>query len=204
MNIGILGAGNIGSTIGKKWVEAGHRVTFGVRQVNAPKVKTLLAECDGQAAAATVTQTIEASELILFAIPGRAMAETAATHGAALDGKILIDASNQINQPVMNSLAALQEAAPSARLYRAFNNLGWEVFAQPRFGETQADLFYCGHGGPAQAAVQALIAEVGIRPIYLGGLDTAGIVDNLTRLWFILTMEQNRGRHLAFRMLQSS
>jgi len=204
MDIGILGTGNIGGSIGAKWAEVGHRVTFGTRQVNAPKVQTLLAACHGRAAADTVAQTIEANELLLFAIPGRIMAETAAAHGPALAGKILIDASNQVGQPVMNSLAALQAAAPSARLFRAFNSLGWEVFAEPLFGKTAADHFYCGHEGPAQAAVQALIAEVGVRPIYLGGLDKAEIVDNLTRLWFILTGQQNRGRHLAFKMLESS
>ena len=31
MNIGIVGAGNIGGTLGRKWAEAGHDVTFGVR-----------------------------------------------------------------------------------------------------------------------------------------------------------------------------
>ena len=31
MKIAVLGAGNIGGTLGKKWLAAGHEVVFGVR-----------------------------------------------------------------------------------------------------------------------------------------------------------------------------
>ena len=31
MNIGILGSGNVGGTLGKRWEAAGHQVTFATR-----------------------------------------------------------------------------------------------------------------------------------------------------------------------------
>ena len=39
MKIAILGAGNIGGTLGKKWLKAGHEVIFGVRDIRSAKTR---------------------------------------------------------------------------------------------------------------------------------------------------------------------
>lgn len=79
--------------------------------------------------------------------------------------------------------------------------LGWENFATPVFKGIRADLFYCGDGGEERAAVDTLIAEIGLRPVYIGETEKNHLIDNLTRLWFTLALEQGRGRHLALKML---
>jgi hypothetical protein len=86
---------------------------------------------------------------------------------------------------------------------RAFNSLGWENFANPRLGGVQIDLFYCGEQS-SRLLVEQLIGEVGLRPVYIGNLDTVAIVDGLTRLWFALSMGQGHGRRIAFKMLQEN
>ena len=43
MEIGIIGAGNVGGTLGRRWAQAGHAVVFGVRDPNDERVRTLLA-----------------------------------------------------------------------------------------------------------------------------------------------------------------
>lgn len=202
MRVGVIGAGNIGGTLGKKWAEEGYEVIFGVREPAAAKVQTLLAGIDGTARATTVEEAIEEAAVILVATPGDAVAAVASEAGAKLEGKILIDATNKVRQPVMHNLAVLQEHAPDAPLYRAFNTLGWENFAEPVIGGVPADLFYCGDGGEPRAIVEKLIRAVGLRPVYVGGVEQAPLLDNLTRLWFALAMQQARGRHLAFKLLQ--
>ena len=42
MNIAILGAGNIGGTLGGKWSTAGHESQFGVRDANSSKTLSAL------------------------------------------------------------------------------------------------------------------------------------------------------------------
>ena len=49
MKIAILGAGNIGGTLGAKWAAAGHAVVFGVRDPDTPKARVAL-ETAGQGA----------------------------------------------------------------------------------------------------------------------------------------------------------
>lgn len=204
MKISILGAGNIGGTLGRKWAGQGHEVVFGVRDAGSDKIKALLGSIEGPATAAPVADSVSDAEVVLLAIPARAVEETLVALNGKLDGKILIDATNNVGQPVMHSLDALRRHAPDARLFRAFSNLGWENFAEPVLDGVQADLFYCGEGGRARATVEKLIADVGLRPVYVGDLDQAALIDGLTRLWFALALQQGHGRHMAFKMIKES
>ena len=201
MKIGILGAGNIGRTIGEKWAAAGHDIVFGVRDTRKPEYQTLLGQLEGQAAVQTTAEAISHGEIILVALPGNAVAGVAAAFGSALDGKILIDATNKVGSDEMNNVGVLAEHAPDARIYRAFNSLGWENFQKPALEETQIDLFFCGPEGDTRRVVAQLIEAVGLRPIYVGGLEQLATVDNIARLWFALALGRGRGRRLAFKVL---
>ena len=201
MNIAILGTGNIGSTLGTKWVKAGHTVYFGSRNPQKPELQQLIKSLGMNAHAVTLEQAIQSGEVVLFAIPGNTMDETIAANAQALDGKIIIDAANKITSPVMDCLATFAAQAPKAKLYRAFNNYGWENFENPQFGANIADLFYCGTDGDARPTVEKLIEDVGLNPVYLGGTDQAPIVDSILKLWFALSSGQKKGRHLAFKVL---
>ena len=201
MNIAILGTGNIGSTLGTKWIKAGHSVYFGTRNPQKPEVQALLKSLGANAHAASIEQAIQSSEVVLFAIPGNTMDETITANAHALDGKIIIDAANKITSPVMDSLATFAAQVPTAKLYRAFNNYGWENFESPQFGSNTADLFFCGTEGDSRKSVEKLIADVGLNPVYLGGTDQAAVVDSILKLWFALSSGQKKGRHLAFKVL---
>jgi predicted dinucleotide-binding enzyme len=202
MKITVLGIGNIGGTLGKKWTAAGHEVLFGVRDVTAVKVQTLTTETN--TTAAPIPEAIAQGEVIVFAIPGTAVPDIISANQAALNGKIIIDATNNIRDAVMHSLPLFADNLPQAHLFRVFNSLGWENFAEPTIGGQQGDHFYCGDSGEAQTAVHTLIADIGLRPIYIGGNEQAAILDNLTRLWFILAVGQGNGRHLAFKTLSTN
>lgn len=201
MKIAILGTGNIGSTLGRKWAEAGHGVYFGTRDPDADKVRSLLDSIQGQVEAGSHDEALASGDVVLIALPHRAVAEFAAQHAAGLDGKILIDATNDFGAEVINNVATLQEQAPTAQIYRAFNSAGWEVFADPQFDEIQADHFYCGPPGEGQDVVETLIVDAGLWPVYVGGLETAPIVDRLGSLWVQLAMRRGLGRHIALKLL---
>jgi predicted dinucleotide-binding enzyme len=65
----------------------------------------------------------------------------------------------------------------------------------------QVDLFYCGDTGEGATAVAQLISDIGLRPVYLGGVEQVDLVDALTRLWFALAFQQGKGRRLALKLL---
>jgi predicted dinucleotide-binding enzyme len=200
MNIAIVGAGNIGRTLGTKWAEAGHAVVFGVRDPQSATAQQAAAARPG-AAVDTFKGAISFGEIVVLAVPGSAVEAIVIAQADVLDGKVVIDATNKVGAAEMSSIPLLAEQAPQARLFRAFNSLGWENFAEPQIGGTQVDLFFCGPDGIYREHVERLIADVGLRPIYVGGLDQLAVVDNLARLWFALAFGRQMGRHLAFRLL---
>lgn len=199
MKIAVLGARIIGSTLARKWAQAGRQIMFGVRTVDNPETQALARELS--ASVGTVAEAIAFGDVVVFAIPGNAMEETVAAHAAALNGKIVIDAANRMGGGAMNSAAAFAAHAPDARVYRAFNSLGWENFENPIFGDIQADLLYCGPAGAGRDAVEQLIRDVGLRPVCVGDLQQVGLVDAIGSLWFALAFGQGMGRELAFKVL---
>ncbi len=201
LRLAVLGAGNIGGTLGRKWAAAGHKVSFGVNNPDSERAQALQTELGNRVMIGSVTDALAASDVVVTAIPGRAMDETITKHAEQLDGKIIIDTANKLGGGPMNSFATFQTQTPHARVFRAFNTLGWENFADPVFDGIQADLFYCGPDGDARDVVEQMIADVGLRPIRLGDVDQVGLVDSVGSLWFALALGQGKGRHLAFKVL---
>ncbi len=201
LHIAIFGAGNIGGTLGRKWVAAGHKVAFGVTNPDSERARALRAELGTKVTIGSVADALAGSDVVVMALPGKAMDETITKHAAQLDGKIIIDTANRLGGGPMNSFATFQTYTPRAHVFRAFNTLGWENFADPVFDGIQADLFYCGPEGDARKVVEQLIADVGLRPMRLGDVDQVGLVDSVGSLWFALALGQGKGRHLAFKVL---
>lgn len=186
MKIAVIGAGNIGRTLGGKWETAGHEVVYGVRSPGSPGT-------------AAVADAVDGAEVVLLAVPGAAAKDVLASLGAALAGKVVIDATNDIQGA--GKLHALDELADGAHPVRAFNTLGWENFADPLFDGVTADLFYAAEEGHAKDVAERLIADIGLEPVWLGGIDAFDVVDSLTRLWFLLAFQRKLGRRLAFKLL---
>ena len=141
LRIAVLGAGNIGGTLGRKWAAAGHNILFGVNNPDNERAQALRAELGTKVTIGSVADALVDSDVVVMAIPGRAMDETITTHAEQLDGKIIIDTANKLGGGPMNSFATFKTQTPHARVFRAFNTLGWENFADPVFDGIQADLF---------------------------------------------------------------
>jgi predicted dinucleotide-binding enzyme len=189
MRIAIIGTGNVGGTLGSRWRQAGHEVTFGGR---APR-----ADGPGGAPVLDIATAVEGAEVVVLALPGSAVADLLALLGGRLAGVVVVDTTNHIGADPVNSRTAVTTSAPDAHYVRAFNTLGWENFAEPL---ADADLFFAADAEAREVAEQ-LIAAVGLRPVYVGDGDAAGTVDALLRLWF--TLAQLRGnRRIAFRLVE--
>jgi predicted dinucleotide-binding enzyme len=189
MKIAVIGTGNIGRSIGTKWQAAGHEVVFGATSArgDGPGGAPVLAAADALARA----------EVVLLAVPGKAVPDLLSAQGAALAGKIVIDAVNRIGERETDSRALIADAAPSARYVRAFNTLGWENFASPIPG---ASLLFAADPD-ARAVAEELITAVGLDPAFVGDASATGIVDGLLPLWFALVKQHGGNRKVALRVV---
>ncbi|GGI00046.1 NADPH-dependent F420 reductase [Arthrobacter liuii] len=198
IRVAVIGTGIIGRTLATRFAEAGHAVTVGTRNPGRDGLDD--ARHTG-ARLSSIQEALDSSEAVVWAINGAAMADAIPAYGRDLAGKVVIDATNNIGAPTMNSLALIAEHAPTARAYRAFNSLGWENFKDPCYGEETGDLLYSGPAGPGQTVTEALIAATGLRPIRIGDNDKAKTVDDFVTLWFTLAFEAGYGRNLGFKIL---
>jgi predicted dinucleotide-binding enzyme len=191
MRIAVIGTGNIGGTLGRKWLAAGYDVVFGSRSA-------AFTEGPDGAPRVPVSDALADADVVVLAVPGGAVAELVAKHAAALGGTIVIDAVNRMGEAELNSRALITDAARDVRYVRAFSTLGWENFADPVPG---ADLFFAADPA-ARGTAEELIAAVGLGPVFVGGPDAAATVDALTPLWMALVQQHGGNRRIALRLVQ--
>ncbi len=190
MRIAVIGKGNIGGSLGSKWRAAGHDVVYGARDASA-------AGPDG-APVLGVGEALKDAEVVALAVPGNVAPDVISEQGAALAGKIVIDAVNRIGAPEFDCRALIAQAAPQARYVRAFNTLGWENFVSPLPG---ANLFFAADP-EARAVAEELITAVGLEPAFVGDAAATATVDALLPLWFALVKQNGGNRRLALRIIR--
>jgi predicted dinucleotide-binding enzyme len=200
VDVAVIGSGNIGGTLARRWADAGHQITLGARDPSSTKLADLMQALGNRAQVTTPEAAVEAVDAVLVATPGSAVADLTAALGPALASRIVLDATNDVGGAALHHMDAWNAHAPDALVFRAFNTLGWENFADPEHDGGPADLLYC---GPEvhRDVVERLVADVGLRPVWIGGPDAAAVLDGVTRLWFTLVMDRGRSRRTAFRVL---
>jgi len=95
VQIAILGAGRVGSTLGRLWHANGHDVTFSAGDAARPRAPA--AELGARAHAASVADAVAGAEAVLVAVPGPAVTDVLQAAGP-LDGRVMIDAANSFGQ----------------------------------------------------------------------------------------------------------
>ncbi len=189
MNIGIIGAGRIGSAYGRLWLGAGHMVTYGLRN---PESATKTPDMT----VSSIPEAVSRADVVLLAVPGAAV--EAVTADLSLDGRVVIDATN--GAPPGESPQRLQRNKPAARVVRAFNYYGFDLVGHASFQGVRADAFLCGDDGEARAAVARLANDAGFNPVDLGDLSNAVAQDGLLAVWFTLSKRLGT-RTLGFKVL---
>ena len=93
MKIGIVGTGNVGTSLGKIWAKNGQEIFFGSRDPIG--VKRLVDSLDVNVKAGTYTEAAQFGDIIVLAIPWSAV-ENTILELDDLTGKILIDCTNAV------------------------------------------------------------------------------------------------------------
>ena len=211
MRIGIIGSGNVGGTLGTRWAKNGHAVTFSSRDPGSDEMRQLVTQAGPTARAASVTEAVVVSEVVLLATPWPA-AQAAVAAAGDLSGKILIDATNPLKPrleglEIANTASGAEQVAAwarGARVVKAFNTVGFNIMANPRFNGRGAVLFLCGDDPAAKQTVSSLASELGFEPEDAGPLARARLIEPFALLWISLSMAPGRGRDFAFQLLKRS
>jgi predicted dinucleotide-binding enzyme len=179
LRIGILGAGNIGGTLGRHWSKAGHEIFLSSRH---PKdLKKLVKEIGPGVQAGTLEEAADFGEVVVLAIPWRNKENL--PRSDLFQGKIVVDAMNPytafggvLNLGKSTSSEEVAKLLPGARLVKAFNTIAARDLQQAAFksGRDRLSIFVAGDDPEAKRIVSGLIEEIGFVPIDTGSLKEGG------------------------------
>jgi 8-hydroxy-5-deazaflavin:NADPH oxidoreductase len=127
--IGLIGSGNIGSTVARLAVDAGHDVVLS--NSRGPDTLTdLVEELGPRARAATAAEAAAAGEIVVVTIPLRAYREVPVE---PLRGKVVIDTNNyypdrdghipELDDETTTVSELLQAHLPESHVVKVFNNI---------------------------------------------------------------------------------
>ena len=209
MKIGVIGAGNVGGTLGTRWAHGGHEVVFSSREPDSARLQQLIARAGATARAASVAETAAASDVIVVATPWQATKEILAEAGD-LYPKVVIDATNPL-LPDLSGLALgtttsaaeqIASWAPGGRVVKAFNTIGYPVMADPVVQGEKTVMFYCSDDVRAKKVAAQLATELGFDARDAGPLSQARLLEPMALLWISLAFKQGYGRHWGFKVLK--
>src|SRR3990172_5235149 len=203
MNIGIIGAGTVGGTLGRAWARRGHQILYGVRDPSEGRVRELREKLGADAKVGTGAGAAAFGEVILLATPWSGT-EQALRSAGNLSGKIVLDATNPLKAD-LSGLALghttsggeqVAAWAAGAKVVKIFNTTGFGNMENPKYGETAATMFYCGgdeaakaaggRGGGGGGGGARLAADLGFELVDAGPLAQARTLEPLALLWISL------------------
>ena len=181
LRIGTIGAGRIGGAVGGLWVRAGHPVMFSSK--DASEGKALAEKLGPPARAGSVEEAIAFGDVIFLAVPYGAMPAIGREYGAALKGKIVLDAGNAVSardgaiadEADRDGIGlTTQKYLPGARIVRAFNTIGYTILqAEAGRADPKLPIPIAGDDADAVRIAGELVRDAGFEPVVAGGLADA-------------------------------
>jgi predicted dinucleotide-binding enzyme len=195
MQIGIIGAGALGSNLARMFARNGIAATIANRR-GPESLAPLVRELGPMITAGTVEEAASA-DLVVVALRWADL-EKVLPRLPAWNGRIVVDGTNPVEfldpdspeaKDPSNPLGAygikaidlggrhssqvFRSLVPGARVVKAFNHLQVRLLPEPGVGG-QRVLFYASDDAGARAEVRSLIERSGHFPVDLGALDVGG------------------------------
>jgi 8-hydroxy-5-deazaflavin:NADPH oxidoreductase len=204
MDIGIIGSGVVGQTLGAALAARGHAVVIGTRDEG--KLREWAAKTGGRARVGSFADAAAHGEIVMNATSGHGSLEALRMGGAGnLAGKIVIDISNPLDFSrgfppslfVSNTESLgeqIQAAFSGAKVVKTLNTVSSVVMADPgKVGGGDHHLFVCGNDPAAKSKVTELLKSwFGWKNIVdLGDITMARGTEMYLALWVRLYKKMN-------------
>jgi predicted dinucleotide-binding enzyme len=185
MNISFIGAGNVASSLGDLFANAGHSVKYGTQNPN-----------DNQL---SVADAISFGEVVCFAIPFSAMNEVLTLNKQNLKGKIVVDITNAINSADWSPLFLGEDSGgeqtarllPESKVVKAFNTIFADVMKTDKqlFEGQKLTAFIASDDLDAANTIKRLADEAGFLGLIVGGIKNARHLEAIAHLNIAIAMD---------------
>lgn len=156
----------------------------------------------------TTIAAAERCQVAILALHYRDCAAALPPLRAALDGKVVIDATNPLAEnwspmPVPDAPSAaesIQALLPRARVVKAFNTVFADVMTEERLlrGPHRATSFVAGDDPAAVQTTMQLAQDAGFAPVAVGPLSLSAHLEAMAHLNIAIAVEQGGGTNAAF------
>ena len=182
MKIGIIGAGRIGGGLARQLAGAGHQVLLSFSRDRAA-LDELAAQIGSSASTGSPPDAVAFGEVVVISVPWSVL-PLALEQAGPLDGKIVIDTTNQFGGPPLppEGQTAAQfnaERMPGARYAKSFNTLtsAFQAEAAGRSRDERIVQWLCGDDAAAKEVVAGLIEDAGFVPADLGDTASCAVME---------------------------
>ena len=208
MKIAIIGAGNVGSGLGRAWLSGGEDAVFGVPNPADPKYRSLPEE-----RLRTAPEAARNAELIVLATPWPAT-EAAVKSLGDLSGKIVIDCTNPLGmgpdglELVLGHTTSAGEQvaswAPAAAVFKTLNQIGADSMDKAALFPVRPVMFVACDDPSKKPIVMSLVAKLGFEPVDAGPLRIARLLEPYGMLWIDQALNRGRGQSFGFAITSRS
>ncbi|MGE5448481.1 MAG: NADPH-dependent F420 reductase [Bacteroidales bacterium] len=206
MKLAVIGAGNIGKSIGTWASKENYEVIFAAK--NQEHAQQAAQAAGNNATAADVRKAVEMADVILLAVPYDAVKEVINQVGPQLKGKVLIDATNALTEDfsalklgfTTSAAEEIAKLAPGAKVVKAFNTVFASVYASqnPVIKGNTISVFYAGDDPEAKTKVAELIHKMGFDAVDAGPLKAARNLEPMALLNIGLGYGMGHGTNVGF------
>jgi predicted dinucleotide-binding enzyme len=214
MKVGIIGSGIVGRVLASAFLNEGHGVMLGTRNVNKEDVVKWKKENE-KGLLGSFQETAQFGEIIVLAVSGLVVEDAINLAGKEhLDNKIIIDTTNPIaTVPPENGvlkffttledslMERIQKIVPGAKVVKAFNSVGNAAMYKPDFNGQKPTMFICGNDDQAKKDVITILTSFGWETEDMGKMEAARAIEPLCILWCIPGFIRNQWTH-AFKLLK--
>lgn len=212
MQIGILGSGDVGQSLGLGFAQLGHEVKIGSRDPGGDKLKPWLAKAGKKASTGSFPDTARFADVaVLATLWSGTQAAIELAEAGNLARKVVMDVTNPLvfeaNKPPRLALGhtdsggeQVQRWLPNSKVVKAFNTVGHAHMVNPRFAGGPPDMFICGNDASAKQTVAGFCKSFGWGVVDTGGIEGARLLEPLCILWVLYGLQTNSWDH-AFKLL---
>ncbi|RUL73644.1 NADPH-dependent F420 reductase [Dyella choica] len=201
MKIALLGGGNFGGNLGNLLADAGHDVVVGLR--DPARVRS-----DARYRVDSITAAAQHGDVVIIAILYQACAQVLAPLEPLLRGKIVVDATNALQDDwsplplgsVGSAARILSAVLPQARLVKAFNTVFADIMTVQRLDRDghPVTAFIAGDDAQANTIVANIATDAGFAPLVTGDLDNARYLEAMAHLNIRIALGAGGGTNAGF------
>jgi len=200
-NLLIVGTGNVGSALAKRFSKTDHVVHVGSR--DAARGVEIAATFGAKGGAAA--DLVDTADVVFLAVPFSQLDDVLARLGPMV-GKIVVDCTNPLTDDYMELTVGHSHSAgeecqsrlPDARIVKAFNAMFADVVhAEPHYPGITPQIFCASDDAEAKEAVGELVKAIGYEPVDVGPLRNARYLEPLAGLIIQLAYVMGEGTHIT-------